>query len=148
MANETVFNVGKKKFTDGSINWTSSTIKMLLLSATAAGAFNPDVATVAALLAVGSVTESTATGYARTALGSLTSTQDDTNDRANLDSADVSFGAIGSAGGGDSVVAAVVYLDGGSDATRYPISYHGFATQALNGGTFSVTTPSDVVRLT
>lgn len=136
MANELVYNVGKKKLVDGSV--AGGTVKQLLVETTGAAGRNPDLATVTAFLAASGVAELTATGYARQSVGTVTYTQDDTNDRVNIDSPDVSYGALGDGAGGDTVVAVLEYLEGASDSLRFPISYHEPASQALNGGTFTV----------
>lgn len=126
---------------------------MLLLETTAAGAYDPDLDDVAALLAVGGVAELTATNYARATLAgeTLSGGPDDANNRVNLDCNDVVFTSLGVAGGTDgSVVAAVIYDEGGgTDGTRYLISYHdsGFPV-VTNGQNFTVATPNDVMRLT
>lgn len=147
---EKVYNRFKFRSATGLDDWDAPIdARVLLLETTAAGAFDPDLNTVADLLAVGSVAELVATNYARKACTSETATEDDTNDRANLDADIPTWTALGAASG-DTVVAAVVYNEGGgTDATRTLISYHdtGFPV-SLNGGDFSITTPNDVVRLT
>lgn len=143
MANEVVYNVGKTKLVNGAV--AAGTVKQLLLETTGAAGRNPDLATITALLAASGVTELTATSYARQSVGTVTFTQDDTNDRVNIDSPDVSYGAVGDAGGGDTVVAVVEFLDGANDGVRFPLAYHEPTAQALNGGTLTVQV-SDFIR--
>jgi hypothetical protein len=138
-----VYNVGKLKLVNGAV--AGGTVKMLLIETVAAGAFDPDVATITALLAIGGVAELTAAGYARQSVGTVTYTQDNANDRVNIDCPQVDFGALSTGGGGDVVVAVVFYLDGANDGARFPLSYHGISTQALNGGTFSIAV-ADFIR--
>lgn len=151
MANETVYNRFKFRSASGLTDWDSGDPRMLLLESTAAGAYDPDLNSVADLLAVGSVAEMIATNYARVALTGESVTEDDTNNRANLDANDVVFTNLGVPAGTDgSAVAAVVYDEGGgTDATRWLISYHdaGFPV-VTNGQPLTVATPSDVLRLT
>lgn len=130
----------------------SSDFRMLLLETTAAGAFDPDLDTVADLLAVGSVAELTATNYSRATLSgeSAGGGPDDTNNRVNIDFTDQVFTSLGVAAGTDgSVVAAVIYVEGASDAARFLVSYHdsGFPV-VTNGQNFTVATPNDWMRFT
>lgn len=145
MANETAYNIGKKKIADGSFG--AGTLKQLLLETTAAAGRNPDRTDIADVLAQAGVAELTATGYARQTLAGVSHTQDNSNDRENTDASDVSYGALGDPGGGDTVVAVIEYIDGAGDGTRYPVTYHEPIAQALNGGTFTVGI-SDFLRLT
>lgn len=135
---ETVYNVAKARMANGSLDLDTSTVRMMLLKTTAAGAFDPDLNTVAGLLAVGSVAECDFTNYARKTL-TVTVTEDDTNNRANVDAADVTWTAAGGTTN-NTPVAAVIYQDGATDADRYLISYHdtGFGSIATNSGDYTV----------
>ncbi|MDX2006572.1 MAG: hypothetical protein SFU83_14965 [Meiothermus sp.] len=98
----------------------------LLLEATVSGAWDPDLNTVADLLAVSGVTEMSGGSYARQSLASLTATEDDTNDRVNIDAANLTFGAVS----GKSALALVIFENGASDAARNLVGYYdtGFGT--------------------
>jgi hypothetical protein len=151
MANEKVYNRFKFRSASGATDWDSGDIRCLLLESTVAAAYDPDLNTVADLLAVGSVAEMVATNYARKAFTGEAVTQDDTNNRANLDASIPVWTALGVAAGTDgSAVALVVYDEGsGTDATRHLISYHDQNFPVItNGQDFTVNTPNDVVRLT
>lgn len=130
--------------------WLSGrTLKCLLLKTTAAGAYSPDIDTVTALLAVGSVAECDFTNYVRKTLASLTSTEDDTNDRANVDAASITWTAAG--GASNNTPAALVIYDATTDTndgTRILVGYYdtGF-TVATNGGDYVVAI-TDFLRLT
>ena len=152
-----VYNRFKFRSAHGDTQWGSTApspadVRILLLETTAAGAFNPDLDTVADLLAVGSVAEFVGTNYAR---GTVVETDptgpDDTNDRVNLDITDQVFTSLGVAAGTDgSVVAAVFYHEvAAADASRHLISYHdsGFPV-VTNGQNLTVAAPNDVLRLT
>jgi|SRR5580765_1065676 len=82
--------------------------------------------------------EATFTNYARQTLTRSAATEDDTNDRVNMDAADV---VIANAGGAtnNTLFGAVHYEEaGGTDATRIFMSVDWFATtQATNGGTLT-----------
>jgi hypothetical protein len=149
---DTIYNRWKYRNVTGTDIVGSADFRMLLLETTAAGAFNPDLDTVADLLAVGSVAEMIATNYARQALTGETAGAgpDDTNDRVNIDFTDLVFASLGIAAGTDgSVVAAVTYVEGASDAARFLVSYHdsGFPV-VTNGQSLTVATPNDWMRLT
>lgn len=149
---DTVYNRWKYRNVTGVDVVGSADFRMLLLEATAAGAFNPDLDTVDDLLAVGSVAEFVGTNYARQALDgeSAGAGPDDTNDRVNIDFTDEVFASLGVAAGTDgSVVAAVVYVEGASDAARFLVSYHdsGFPV-VTNGQDLTVAAPNDWLRLT
>lgn len=148
-----VYNRFKYRSVTGATVVGTADFRMLLLETTAAGAFDPDLDSVADLLAVGSVAELTATNYARAALAgeSAGAGPDDTNNRVNVDFTDQVFTSLGVAAGTDgSVVAAVIYDEGGgTDASRWLVSYHdsGFPV-VTNGQNFTVATPNDWMRLT
>jgi hypothetical protein len=149
MANEQVYNRGAYRMVHGDLVYHSGDVRWLLLETTVAGAYDPDLNTVTELLAVGGVAELVATGYARKAGTGEATTEDDTNNRVNLDVAIPVWTSLGAAAG-DAVVAAVAYDEGGgTDATRYLLSYHDEGMPvSLNGGDFEITTPNDHMRLT
>lgn len=132
---------------NGSLDLDTSTVGILLLRTTAAGAFDPDLDTVTALLAVGSVLEANFTNYARKTGLTATVTEDDANNRANVDLANQTWTAAGGAAN-NTPVAAVVFQDGAGDGTRYLISYHdtNFGSVATNGGDYTINI-SDFLRI-
>jgi hypothetical protein len=127
---EIVYNRGKTRILAGDTALDTSDLRMALITGTVTGADSPDLNTVADLDAVSGVGIHTE----RVALSSKTVTQDDTNDRANADCADVEFAAAA----GVTALAAVVYDEGsGTDATRHLVSYHDTnfgAGKPLDGG--------------
>lgn len=137
---EGTYNVGKAEILRADIDLETADIRMLLL--VGALTFNPDHATITAVLAAN--TEASGGSYARQALTSETVTQDDANNRANFDCATVDFGALTA----NTPTAAVIYLHVGADGSNIPISFHdsGFGA-AANGAGYTVTTPNDVLRL-
>ena len=141
---QVVYNRFKQRVATAQIDLDSANIRCLILEATAAGAFDPDLDTVTALLAVGSVVEATGTGAGRRT-ATLTVTEDDTNNRANiaLSSAVTWTGA----NWGDAV--AVVFYDEGSgtDGTRQLIAYYDTGLPiTTNGGDLTINT-GDILRL-
>jgi hypothetical protein len=94
-----------------------------------------DIATVLAFLALTGVDEPTGGWYARQNLSRSNATQDDTNNRVNLDAADVTFTAA-AVNGGETHICAAFYYDATtdtSDTTRQLISVATFTPVALNG---------------
>jgi hypothetical protein len=125
---ETVYNRGKTRIFAGDTALDSSDIRMLLVTGTIVGASDPDLATVAALDAVAGVGIHTE----RVALAGKTVTQDDVNNRVNADANAVVFAVAP----GVTALAAVIYDEGGgTDGTRFLISFHdtGFP-QPVDGG--------------
>jgi len=93
--------------------------------------------TVAELLTTGTglATECTAAGYARQALASFAATEDDANNRVNIDWADVAFGTLAT---GQTIIGAFIYDDtvDTNDGTRELVSVDWFAAGVpTNGGT-------------
>jgi hypothetical protein len=126
---EIAYNVGKLRVANGDTPLDTADLRMLIVITSTAGADNPDLATLAAIDAVGTV----AFHSERIALGSLAVTQDDTNNRANADAANVSFAAAP----GVTALAAIIYdhAAGGADSARFPIGFYdtGFP-QPMDGG--------------
>ena len=148
---ETVYNRFKYRSAAGLSIWGGALdARCLLLETTVAGAFDPDLDSVADLLAVVGVAELVATNYARKALAGEAAAVDDANDRANLSMTAVTWTALGVAGGGDgSIVAVVVYDEGGgADASRWLISYHDTGFPLVTNGGVVILTAGDVLRLT
>lgn len=147
MAN-TVFNRFKYR-TALEGNWTSDDVRCLLLNATSTYTPNPDHNFVSDILNNGGIELST-TNYSRKTLSSKTATQDDTNNRAKLDAADVTWTALGPSSAGPSVGAIVVFRHNASgDASSEVVSYHdsGFPKQT-NGEDFTVNwSPNGIVTL-
>jgi hypothetical protein len=106
-----------------------------------------DLDNVNALLVTAGATECSAGGYARQTLASFAATEDDTNDRVNIDWADVAFGALAT---GQTVIGAFIYdpTTDTNDTTRDLVSVDWFAAGVpTNGGTFTYAI-ADAYRLT
>jgi hypothetical protein len=126
---EIVYNVAKTRVAAGDTALDTADLRMLIVITSKTGADDPDLGTLAAIDAVGTV----AFHSERIAMTGLTVTQDNANNRANIDSAAVTFAAAP----GVSALAAIIYdhAAGGSDATRFPIAFYdtGFP-QPMDGG--------------
>jgi hypothetical protein len=106
-----------------------------------------DLNTVNDLLVTAGATECSVGGYARQTVGTITTTEDDTNDRVNIDSADIAFGAL-AAGQTIIGIAFYDYTTDTTDSTRLLLGIDWFATGIpTNGSTFTYTV-ADQFRLT
>lgn len=137
-----VYNAFLQKLADGTIDFDSGStvVRCMLERSTSTYSPNKDHEFVGDL---SSFVECSVASYARQTVGSKAVNKDDTNDRAELDFADVSFGALES---GQTVDALVFYVQtGGDDSTPnndHLICYIDTATglpAVLGGGTFSIT---------
>ena len=125
---ETVTNRGKARILAGDTPLDSADLRMLVFTGTQTGVNDPDLNTVADLDAVTGV----AIHSERIALSSPTVTEDDTNNRANADAANVSFAA---AAGVTAQGVAIYDEGGGADSSRHIIAIYttGFP-QPMDGG--------------
>jgi len=116
-----IYNVAKAKIFSGDMDLNDQTadkFKVALLEAS--GDQNKDDATVQAVLARAGTTELTSSGYSRQSLTSVTVNQDDTNDRAEWDAADVTFSSV-SQSSSEEVVGYLVYMHVTDDSDSIPI---------------------------
>lgn len=138
---EVVYNAGKARLLAGAVTTGSTNLRAVVVLTSKTGASDPDLATVAAIDAVGTV----ALGTQRVTLTSVTVTTDNTNDRVNIDCADITF----SASVGNSALALIIYdaTTDTNDTTRIPIAFYdtGFSTGVpMDGGL--VISVTDFVR--
>lgn len=122
-------------------------LRMGLLKTLAGHTNVPDLASVAAMEAHADFAELTTgevASYARQALGSLASTQDDTNDRANVDAANASFGNLETGG---TIVGAFIYRHVTNDSDSPVLGIYDLTSTPTNGGPVSVTI-ADFLRIT
>ena len=101
----------------------------VLLQAAQADDALRDYDDLAALLANAGNTEATFTNYTRTVIinANVTVTIDDTANEATADFADITYSPAGN-GTNNTLVKALVCIDGASDAARFPVTAHDFAT--------------------
>lgn len=138
---ETVVNRYKKALADAGENWPSGDYRVGLL--TGAVTIDADYDTLADMIAAN--TEASDVTYGRVTLGSKTNTQDDTNDRANLDAATADFTTLDN----ETPTAMFLYRHvDGTDANDLLVSIHdtGFGDPA-NGAGYTVEFPNDVLRI-
>lgn len=124
----------------GNIDYTANTFKILLTTTS----YTPDVDAHAFRSDI--TGEASGTGYTAggATLSSVTLTQDNTNDRANIDAADVTFSTITVA----NVDGAVVYKSTGTASTDPLICYIDFTegAQTINAGDFTITFDSSGIH--
>lgn len=112
------YNVAKKRIIDGDLHFDTDDIRVLLLEA--ASDVNADDTTVQAVLARAGTTELTSSGYSRATLANKATSQDDTNDRAEMDCDDITFSLV-SQTASETVVALLVYLHVTNDSDSIPL---------------------------
>lgn len=138
---EVWYNVGKLRVANGDTPLDTADLRMLIIITSKTGADDPDLGTLSAIDAVGTV----AFHSERIALASLSVTQDNTNNRVNIDAGNVTFAAAA----GVTALAAVIYdhAGGANDGVRFPLAFYdtGFP-QPMDGGL--VVNIADWARLT
>lgn len=135
---ETVTNRGKLRLANTAISG-STDFRMCYFTGTQTGANDPDLNTVADLEAVTGIT----VAAERIAMANESITEDDTNDRVNLDADTVSF----SAAPGVTAQGVAIYIEGASDSARDLIAIYttGFPQPVDGGLNVNIT---DFVRIT
>jgi hypothetical protein len=133
----TIYNEGL--FTFAQSNMAAADLRLAVLAGAVvpAGALDPDLNTLADLLAVPGVVEAAAAGYSRADLSGLALTQDDTNDEAVLAWNAPTWPTVAA---GETWRAAVLYVEGATNALRMLVGIDVFDTPlATNGGPRSYT---------
>lgn len=129
-----MFNKGKTAIGDGSFDYLTGVVKAMLMKSTYSP--NPDSNFVSDISA-----DESAVTYTRQTLASKTVTQDDTNNRAVFDCADLAFGTLAL---GHTLGGILFYVQtGGDDSTPSNdilLAYHELTDDIpTNGSTFSYT---------
>lgn len=146
-----VFNVAKRGLIDGTIDMDANTFEVLLFTTSPSAdqgggefltAAQRDLATVSAVEADAGFAEVTgqssytANGTSgRMTLGAVTPATDNTNDRATVDAADVTYLALNNF----TITGALLYKRVGTagptgDATHIPVAYFKLGPTTTNGG--------------
>jgi hypothetical protein len=139
-------NKGKHLFATGAIVPGTTDIRMGLLSTCAGLAASAAIINfVSDMEASANFAELTgASGYARVALTTVTATEVDGSNWSAVDSADVSFGALGAGG---TIVGAFIYKYNAADSAAEVICIYDLTSTPTNGGTVTVTV-ADWARVT
>lgn len=151
MAAATYFsNRGKYLLATGAIAGASDIYMGAINASTVPAAMDTeaeiqDLNTVAELLALTSVDEVTGGSYARVAMTNVAATEDDTNNRVNLDADNVTFEGVAS---GQNVICGWIHKDGGGDdSTHELIAVWILASNIPGNGSDIEITVSDFARL-
>lgn len=126
---DAAYNRGKFLIGNSSLNWATDDIRVLLLDNADPYTFSPDHNFVADLTPA--TNELAGTGYVRKVLGSKAVTENDTNDRAELDAADVVWTGLNAGTAKAAVVFRQVTTDADSELLFYMDSGFPFTS---NGG--------------
>lgn len=124
-----IFNIAKGAFAE-KIRDDATKIGVLILKTAEADATLKDYATVAAMLAAGggaNNVEANFTNYGRKTGITATLTVDNVNDRVDVDMPDQTWLNAGGATNNSTVKLVVFYDEGGTDATRIPLSCQDYA---------------------
>lgn len=143
------YTTGIKELLDGTITFSSATIKLMLIASDTAYTYNPDHLYVDESGAADPIDcELNCTGYdpgfsgtGRATLGSKTITVDSTNNLVKIDAADPA--AWTSLATGKTVVAAIIYNHVTSDAASRLLIYVDFTDTPTNGGSFTLNFHAD-----
>lgn len=110
-----IFNKALEALANGSLDMDTDVIRALAATTDSAGTPDPDHDYLSDLLTA-VLTEVSVSGYSRATLSSATVTEDDTDDEAEVDYADLSFGS--SVASGETVKGFIIYKQvGGDDST-------------------------------
>jgi len=140
---QTATNKGKYLFATGGIVPGTTDLRLGLLKTLAAHTNVPDVNFITDMEAHADFAEVTVSGYSRQALTSEAATEDDTNDRANIDSDNATFASLAT---GETVVGAFLFVHTGSDATASVIAIYDLTSTPTNGGDITIAI-TDFLRL-
>jgi hypothetical protein len=140
---EVVYNIAKDRIAKGQLVFGTTVLKAVLVITSKTGAADPDLATLAAIDAVGTVAFHTD----RQTLTTVVATQDNANDRENIDSANIAFAVAA----GVTALAMIIYdaSTDTTDTTRLPVAFYdtGFGAGLPLDGGLNVTV-TDFLRLT
>jgi hypothetical protein len=132
-----VYNVVKGKAADGSFDSDTTGVDCLLMKVCPAGSQDPDLTTVAAILAVATAAECDFTNYVRkTSISGRSVSVDNANDRAQTAAATQTWTAAGGATN-NNIVAFLAYIQGANDSARVPIALDVFTAVPTNGSDFA-----------
>jgi hypothetical protein len=133
---QTVTNKAKYLLaTGGLVLDGTDDIRMGLLKTLAGHGNVPDINFVADMEAHADFAELTVAGYGRIALTGKSVTEDDTDDRAEVDSDNVAFGALAA---GETIVGAFIYKHVTNDSDSPVIAIYDLPSTPTNGGTVTV----------
>lgn len=126
-----VANIGKTGIANGNIDFLTDTIRAALLDNTTTADTDPDADNLGAYATLGRIA-----GTTDQTLASKAITTNDTNDRAEIDAADIAFTAVP---GGSTAQGVLIFKFVTNDAGSTPIAFLEFASPiTTNGGDINV----------
>lgn len=127
-------NYAKGRFADGTFDWNTDDIRILLVDSTTTCDTEPNVTSLSGYATLG---ELSGTGYVRKALVNEAVNVDTSNNRAELDADDITWTGLNAG----TAVGFLIYKHvDGTLANDQPIAYSEFATPFIsNGGNFTIT---------
>ena len=140
---QTATNKGKHLFATGGIVPGTTDLRLGLLKTLASHANVPDINFITDMEAHADFAELTVSGYSRQTLTGEAATEDDTNDRSNIDSDNATFSALAA---GETIVGAFLFVHTGSDATASVVAIYDLTSTPTNGGDVTITI-TDFLRL-
>jgi hypothetical protein len=114
-----IYTPAKQKLAKGDADFDTLDVRAILVMSNTTADTDQDAANIAA---IGTLDEYDGSGYSRPDLGSSTITQDDANNRSEIDYADFTFGATVAAGTRQAV-GMIIYVEVGTDSQDWPIAY-------------------------
>jgi hypothetical protein len=114
-----IYTPAKQKLAKGDADFDTLDVRAILVMSNTTADTDQDAATISA---IGTLDEYDGSGYSRPDLGVSTITQDDTNNRSEIDFGDFTFGATVAAGTRQAV-GMIYYVEIGADSSDWPIAY-------------------------
>ena len=127
-------NFAKSRFADGTFDWDTDDMRILLVDSTTTVDTEDDVTSLSGYSTLGEIS---GTGYARKALTGRTVTTDTANNRAELDADDITFTGITA---GTTIGMLIFKFVDGTAANDLPVAFSEFAAPIVtNGGDLTIT---------
>lgn len=133
-----VYTPAKQKIAKGDADFDTLDVRAILVMTNTTADTDQDAATISA---IGTLDEYDGSGYSRPDLGSSTITQDDTNNRSEIDYPDFTFGSAVAAGARQAAGFIIYVRVDGTPGNDWPVAWvdtGGFPFTG-NGGAVNVT---------
>ena len=130
------YNVACKQLLDGDLDFDAPNDIRVMLLQEKSDVDKDDVLISDVLVRAGTV-ELFSTNYARQALANEATSQDDANDRAEFDADDATFSSLAQSSS-ETILAYLVYKDGGADSSSTPICQVDISPAITPNGTLTI----------